>query len=75
MPPHPGSIELMARDLVDEETDIASDYDMETSSTATSSSTSSLSNMNQIPFDQQDPKSSDLNPDTLPSIEELTRNH
>ena len=74
MPPHPGSIELMARDLVDEETDIASDYNMETSSASTSSSTSSLSNMNQIPSDRQDCKTSDLNPDTLLSIEELTRN-
>ena len=64
----------MAKDLVDEETDFASDYDMETSSSATSSVTSSLYNIHQIHSEQQEQTRPDSSLDALPSIEELTRN-
>ena len=74
MPPPPGMVEPMAKDLVDEETDFASDYDIETSSTATTSSISSLYNINQIQSDEQEQKEVDFSVDALPSIEELTRN-
>ena len=74
MPPPPGMVEPMAKDLIDEETDLASDYDIETSSTATTSSISSLNNINQIQFDEHEQKGADFSVNTLPSIEELTRN-
>ena len=73
MPP-PGVLEPMAKDLVDEEIDDASDCDMETSlcsSTATSS-TSSLLNINTVAYEKSINKSEN-NADLLPSIEELTK--
>ena len=73
MPPPPGGIEPMAKDLVDEETDYASDYDMETSlySSPAGSSSSSLQNVMSV-TEQQMPKLED-NAEILPSIEELTK--
>lgn len=74
MPPPPGGIEPMAKDLVDEETDYASDYDMETSlySSTAGSSSSSLNNIINVVPDSHMQKVDD-NADILPSIEELTK--
>ena len=73
-PPLPGGMEPMAKDLVDEETDYASDYDMEASiySSPAGSSSSSLQNITNV-VSEQEISGMDTNLEMLPSIEQLTK--
>ena len=71
---HFGAVEYMAKDLVDEEFDSASDYDTETSlySSPAVSVTNSMQTINNVVYNQyyERPES---NTEILPSIEELTK--